>query len=94
MDFVLYSTEVGYNLENIRRNYHKTLEKTKLSWGTKVVKTCYGKEIPVTFVTLNSITDLMTLTKAISNELIVHKNDIFPEGVFAGELEIYDDYRE
>lgn len=93
MEFGLYSTENGYAIEkNSYRQYHKKLDETGLSWRVRpgtINPDRNGRRCPVTFVSLNSLEDLMLLKEALGYELIVcQQSSEFPE------LEIYDDYRE
>jgi hypothetical protein len=94
MDFVLYSTHCGWDIENSTyHDYYNKLNKAGVHWYAKEVKLNNNsrKETPVTFVTVNSAEDFIALSKALNQELIIEGNHHywnFPV------LEIYDDYRE
>ena len=91
MDFVLYSTDCGYAIEESSyHDYCNKLNKSGIHWYTEKVKLYNGIKSAV-FVTINSAEDFIALSKALDQELIIKGNQNhynFPE------LEIYDDYRE
>ena len=96
MDFVLYSTDCGWDIEkSTYHDYCNKLNKSGIRWYAKRVKLYKNnenqKEISTVFVTINSAEDFIALSKALNQELIIEGNHNyynFPA------LEIYDDYRE
>ena len=94
MDFVLYSTDCGWDIEkSTYHDYCNKLNKSGIHWYAKKVKLYKNNETETStvFVTINSAEDFITLSKALDQALIIDGTwDYcnFPE------LEIYDDYRE
>lgn len=94
MDFVLYSTDCGYAIEESSyHDYCNKLNKSGVHWYAKKVKLYKDneRETPVVFVTINSAEDFIALSKALDEELIIKGNRDYCD---FPELEIYDDYRE
>lgn len=91
MDFVLYSTACGYDIEkSTYYDYCNKLNKSGIHWYTKKVKLYYEIGSAV-FVTINSVEDFITLSKALNEALIIKGKQ---DNLDFLELEIYDDYRE
>ena len=92
MEFQVYSTRAGYDIEKCTENYLEIFKKVGISYrrennistGNEDYMWHYG----ATIITLNSLDELMRLIKELSWSVIVNDDEEFPE------IEIYDDYRE
>lgn len=89
MKLALYSIENGYAL---KKKYFKALNKVRIPYHKEDVAIGEVKENNVTFIDVNSVEELFTLSKEIGHELMIDR--LFDALYYTPGIVIYDDYME